>query len=124
MRGRADNSTDPRLWVKIDLGARGQIGPGKIALLRAIEAEQSIAAAARAMDMSYRRAWLLVDQLNQTAGAAVVETRVGGAGRGGAAVTELGRQIVAQYDRLLASAQAGGDAELKALEKLLSGDSG
>lgn len=124
MRSRDDGSTDPRLWVKVDFGARGQIGPGKIALLRAIEAETSIAAAARTLGMSYKRAWDLVGQLNETAGAAVVETRVGGADRGGAALTELGQRIVAQYDRLLASAQAGGAAELAALEKLLSGDGG
>jgi molybdate transport system regulatory protein len=124
MRPRADGSTDPRLWVKVDFGARGQIGPGKVALMRAIDAEASIAAAARAMGMSYRRAWLLIDQLNHTAGAPVVATHVGGAGRGGAALTGLGRRIVAQYDRLLASAQAGGAAELQALDELLSADRG
>lgn len=120
MRARDDGSTDPRLWVKVDFGARGQIGPGKIALLRVIEERNSIAAAARQMGMSYKRAWDLVDQLNQTAGSAVVETRVGGADRGGAALSELGQRIVAQYDRLLASAQDGGAAELAALEKLLA----
>ncbi|MEQ9642390.1 MAG: LysR family transcriptional regulator [Alphaproteobacteria bacterium] len=124
MRSRDDGSTDPRLWVKVDLGARGQIGPGKIALLRAIDAQASIAAAARTLGMSYKRAWDLVGQLNETAGAAVVETRVGGADRGGAALTELGRRVVAQYDRLLASAQAGGAEDLAALDNLLSGDGG
>ena len=54
----------PHLWIKLDTGRRGQIGPGKIRLLRAIGETGFISGAARAMGMSYRRAWRLVEELN------------------------------------------------------------
>ncbi|NIP77021.1 MAG: LysR family transcriptional regulator, partial [Xanthomonadales bacterium] len=107
---RAD--TTPRLWIKIYFGDRGQLGPGKIRLLQAIEAERSITAAARAMDMSYRRAWLLVDQMNQTFGQPVVATRTGGRARGGAELTALGQEIVGRYLALMDQAQGQSAAQL------------
>lgn len=109
----------PRLWIKVDLGARGQIGPGKIALLKAIREHRSIAGAARAMGMSYRRAWLLVDEMGRTLGRPVVDTHVGGAGRGGAVLTEAGDRLIACYDRLLAHAQDGSAGALGQLADLV-----
>lgn len=117
MNGSPDT---PRLWIKVDLGARGQIGPGKIALLRAIREHRSIAAAARAMGMSYRRAWLLVDEIGRTLGRPVVDTHVGGARRGGAVLTDPGDRLIACYDRLLAHAQDGSAAALDALADLVA----
>ena len=108
----------PRLWIKIYFGDRGQIGPGKIRLLRGIEAHRSISAAARAEGMSYRRAWVLVDQMNQTFGAPVVATRTGGSARGGAELTALGQEIVRRYQALMVEAEsrtAAGLAEFDAL---------
>ena len=55
----------PSLSVRIDLDAKGRIGPGKIQLLENIHACGSISAAGRAMDMSYKRAWDLVDGINR-----------------------------------------------------------
>ena len=55
----------PSLSVRIDLDAEGRIGPGKIQLLENIHACGSISAAGRAMDMSYKRAWDLVDEINR-----------------------------------------------------------
>ncbi|MGD8310779.1 MAG: LysR family transcriptional regulator [Chromatiales bacterium] len=95
----------PRLWIKISLGDRGQVGPGKIRLLQSIAAHRSISAAARAEGMSYRRAWLLVDQMNKTFGRPVLRTHTGGNARGGAALTELGAEVVARYEALLRLAQ-------------------
>ena len=109
----------PRLWIKIYFGDRGQIGPGKIRLLQAIARHRSISAAARAEGMSYRRAWLLVDQMNQTFGAPVVATHTGGSGRGGAELTGLGVEIVARYRALMAEAEAGSEAKLAALAALI-----
>jgi len=102
----------PSLWIKIDFAGRGQIGPGKIRLLRGIAEYRSIAAAARAMEMSYRRAWLLVDQMNKTFGAPVVETHTGGNDRGGAELTPLGAEIVARYQQLLKQAQSQSEGKL------------
>ena len=84
------------LSLRIDL-PRGRIGPGKINLLEAIDREGSISAAGRALGMSYRRAWELVDSLNQLVGVAVVQASTGGHRGGGATLTEAGRSLVADY---------------------------
>ena len=117
----SDDST-PRLWIKIYFGDRGQVGPGKIRLLQGIAEHHSIAAAARAMEMSYRRAWLLVDQMNQTFGRPVVETRTGGSSRGGAELTALGEEIVSRYLALLEQAQSRGEDQLADLAALIRPD--
>lgn len=105
-----------RLWIKVDLGERGQIGPGKINLLKAVASEGSISAAARTMGMSYRRAWLLIDAMNKTCGQAVVDTRIGGPDRGGASLTALGADLVSLFEEVQAQAQ---DAARQRLDMLL-----
>ena len=109
----------PRLWIKIYFGDRGQIGPGKIRLLQGIAEQRSISAAARAEGMSYRRAWLLTDQMNRTFGAPVVETHTGGNTRGGAKLTPLGAEIVARYLELMATAQEQNADKLDQLAALI-----
>src|SRR5690606_18611464 len=69
---------------RVQIGAAIAIGPGKVDLLRAIERERSISAAARTMGLTYKRAWLLVDSLNQGFGQPVVAATAGGRGGGGA----------------------------------------
>jgi molybdate transport system regulatory protein len=103
------------LWIKLDLGARGQIGPGKIALLKAIRAHRSISAAARASGMSYRRAWVLVEAVNAALDGPAVETHVGGAARGGASLTERGERLITLYERIHADAEAAARASLDEL---------
>ena len=109
----------PRLWIKIYFGDRGQIGPGKIRLLQGIAGQRSISAAARATGMSYRRAWLLIDQMNKTFRAPVVHTHTGGNTRGGAKLTPLGEEIVARYLELLGQAQAQSEGKLDQLAALI-----
>jgi molybdate transport system regulatory protein len=109
----------PRLWIKIYFGDRGQVGPGTVRLLRAIAEHRSISAAARAEGMSYRRAWVLVDQMNRTFGRPVAATHTGGRGRGGAELTPLGEEIVRRYSELVARAAAAGEAELAGLSALI-----
>ena len=84
------------LSLRIDL-PNGRIGPGKIALLEAIDREGSISAAGRALGMSYKRAWDLVDELKRLLGAPVVDASPGGPRGGGAVLTEAGRHLVADY---------------------------
>src|ERR1700759_3223046 len=84
----------PSLSVRIDLDTEGRIGPGKIALLENIQKHGSISAAGRAMDMSYKRAWDLVDEINSLCGQAAVERQTGGKQGGGAALTPLGEKLV------------------------------
>ena len=104
----------PRLYI----GENIAIGPGKIDLLRQIGETRSIAAAARALSLPYKRAWLLIDTLNQGFGRPVVETATGGKGGGGASLTLLGQQLVERYDALEASLNASAGKELLALRKL------
>ncbi|MBI2868453.1 MAG: LysR family transcriptional regulator [Chloroflexi bacterium] len=87
-----------RLWVERD----GEIylGSGRIALLELVEEHRSISAAARAMSMSYRHAWLLVEAMNRLARVPLVEKKVGGTGGGTARLTEEGRQTVALFKEL------------------------
>ncbi len=85
----------PRLRVL--LGAAVAIGHGKADLLDAIAETGSISAAAKRMGMSYRRAWLLVDTMNGSFRGPLVASARGGSGGGGAALTALGREVLARY---------------------------
>lgn len=87
----------PRAVIKVDFGTGVRLGPGKARLLECIAETGSISAAARQMEMSYRRAWLLIDELNGMFGKPVVETMAGGSGGGGARVTDFGRRVVAAF---------------------------
>ncbi len=82
---------------RVDLGPRCSIGPGKIELLEAIARTGSIRQAARAMRMSYRRAWLLVDSLNRSFRERSTRASVGGAGGGGVELTPFGTDLVRRY---------------------------
>lgn len=103
-----------RLVLRIEAPG-GRIGPGKIALLEAIGREGSISAAARALGMSYRRAWELVESLNALMAAPVVAAAPGGARGGGAALTASGQALVAEYRAIEAEAAAAVAPRLAAL---------
>jgi molybdate transport system regulatory protein len=96
----------PAISVRIDLGEDRRLGPGKARLLELIRDTGSISAAGRALGMSYRRAWLLTDELNNLFGKSLVEAKHGGARGGGARLTELGTIALAAYRRIEAAAQA------------------
>ena len=89
------------LWIKVTIPGVGQIGPGKINLLKMIREHESISGAARAMKMSYRRAWLLVDELNKLFARPLVATWAGGKSRGGASLTKLGEKLIESYDTVV-----------------------
>src|SRR5690242_15106591 len=88
--------------LKAQLLCDGEIalGPGKADLLEAIERTGSISAGARAMGMSYRRGWLLVDAMNRCFAAPLVEAHRGGGKAGGAALTAAGHRVLATYRAL------------------------
>src|SRR6478672_10006674 len=88
---------ETQVSIRIDLETGGRIGPGKIALLEAIRETGSITAAAVALKMSYRRAWLLVDELNKLLREPVVTTAQGGAKGGSTILTPVGKKIIALY---------------------------
>ncbi|MEJ5212125.1 MAG: LysR family transcriptional regulator [Burkholderiales bacterium] len=105
--------------LRILLGGASSLGPGKVALLEEIERHGSISAAARAMGMSYRRAWLLVDAMNTAFREPLVTTATGGAGGGGAAVTDFGREVLRRYRAMEAKAHKAIEADLERFDALL-----
>ncbi len=96
------------------------IGPGKVALLEAIAETGSISAAARQLGMSYRRAWLLVDELNQALHAPAVSTAAGGAHGGGTALTPVGNELVKHYRAIESAARVATARDIAALTRLLA----
>ena len=108
-----------RLTIRLDFELGRRLGAGKVALLEAIEATGSISAAGRAHKMSYRRAWLLVDELNKLFAEPVVAAHHGGMKGGGAALTGSGRRIVALYREAEAKMRSAAEAEIDELESNL-----
>src|SRR5262249_6755465 len=104
-----------RLTLRLDFGPDQAIGHGKIRLLEAVRDHGSISAAGRAMGMSYRRAWLLVDELNTMFELPVIQTKHGGMTGGGAELTPLGHRLIENYRVMEAKAQAVVNAELAEL---------
>ena len=92
--------------VKADFGNGLRLGAGKVRLLEMVAETGSISAAARRMEMSYRRAWLLIDELNEIFNQPVVETAAGGSGGGGAKITAHGKKIIAVFQELQIEADA------------------
>jgi molybdate transport system regulatory protein len=110
-----------RLVLRIDLASGARIGPGKIALLEAIAGTGSISAAGRAMKMSYRRAWELIEDLNRHLGTPVVATAAGGAGGGGARLTAAGVALVGEYRAMEAATRAAAAPHLEAIGRVCGG---
>lgn len=115
-------STTSPLLVRLRLGGDAIFGPGKADLLESIDRLGSLSAAARAMGMSYRQAWMLLDTMNQAFRGPLVTTSQGGAGGGGATLTRLGRQILAGYRRVQRKAVESTQDDVAALLRLRAAD--
>lgn len=105
--------------LRVRVGETIAIGPGKIDLLEAIDAAGSLTAAARAIGMSYRRAWMLLDELNRSMREVAVDTAVGGRNGGGSVLTASGRELLELYRRIERTAQRTNAADLHRLKSLL-----
>jgi molybdate transport system regulatory protein len=103
------------LSIRIDFGPEHRIGPGKIQLLEQVAALGSIAAGGRALGMSYRRAWELIDELNGIFGRPVVTPKSGGKQGGGAVLTPLGLTLIARYRAIERAAADAAAAQMDAL---------
>lgn len=117
MPGPSQQRPAARISVRVDLAPASRLGPGKIDLLEAIEETGSISGAGRAMKMSYRRAWLLVDDLNRMFRRPLVEAAPGGAKGGGAHLTAMGREIVAHYRAIESKALKAASLHIDALQE-------
>jgi molybdate transport system regulatory protein len=110
---------DTRLTLRVDFGSNRSIGPGKVRLLEAVGRSGSISQAGRELGMSYRRAWLLINDLNQCFRQAVVATKPGGAQGGGASLTDFGERLISDYRSIEASALRSARSRLRDLESSL-----
>jgi molybdate transport system regulatory protein len=106
--------------LRIVLSDTAYIGPGRADLLEGIVATGSISAAGKAMGMSYKRAWGLVQALNEGFGAPLVMSSRGGAAQGGASLTPLGQTVLARYRAMESKAQAAIAEDVAALRGMLS----
>ena len=109
---------DHRLSIRLDLVTGDRIGPGKIALLEAIGATGSISGAARRLGMSYRRAWLLVEEVNAALCEPAVAAAPGGRQGGGAALTPVGARMIALYRSIERAAHSSASAQFRAVGRL------
>ena len=118
---RSRNAAAPVIIIrpKLQLGETAAIGPGKVELLRSIGELRSISAAAKAMGLTYKRAWLLVHTLNHGLREPVVEAAKGGKGGGGARLTDYGSRLIRCYDALEARIEKAAFKELAALQDLI-----
>ena len=122
MPARSPRTATPRpvarFRLRVTAGEAIFVGPGKIALLEAIHDTRSITAAAKAMGMSYRRAWVLVDELNGSLASAAVESAIGGEHGGGSTLTALGLELIDVYRRVESTAARAGAKDIARLLEL------
>jgi molybdate transport system regulatory protein len=121
-RRRLAQATTPvaTFRLRVAAGERVAIGPGKIALLEAIARTGSLTAAAKTLDMSYRRAWLLLDEVNRALQQPAVESNKGGVHGGGSALTGTGLELIALYRRIEQTAQRECAGDLRRIFDLLT----
>lgn len=118
MPEKKKSSVRPRF--RIMTGDLIALGPGKVDLLESIEREGSISQAARERHLSYRRAWNMVDTMNQCFKEPLVASITGGKGGGGAKLTAAGEKVILLYRKMEKKAEDATRTESKALQKLLS----
>ena len=109
----------PAVRIRIVFGEEEMIGPGKADLLERIHRAGSISAAGREMNMSYKRAWMLVETLNAMFREPLVESTRGGPQGGGATLTDTGRRVLDLYRRFEAEAAASGASGLAEMQAML-----
>lgn len=109
-----------RLTIRIDFDDERHVGHGKVRLIEMIEAHGSISGAARAIGMSYRRAWLLLDEVNRMFSEPVVETQLGGKGGGNARLTEFGKGLIETYRAIEMDAGRNFALRIQQLEERLA----
>ncbi|WP_291008973.1 LysR family transcriptional regulator [Hoeflea sp.] len=109
----------PKLRLKLTFDSGLTLGPGKADLLQGIAADGSISAAGRRMRMSYKRAWMLVEEMNAAFEAPLVESSRGGASGGGARLTAAGEAVLAHYRKLEAITLTQGADEISGIARLL-----
>lgn len=106
----------PSITLRIRFEPQGHIGHGKVELLEQIAAFGSISAAARRMEMSYKHAWDLVEDMNRVFGKPLVSAQTGGRKGGGAQLTPVGLAVVSRYRAIERAATSAAAAHMEALQ--------
>jgi molybdate transport system regulatory protein len=106
-----------RVRLHIHFKGEHSLGPGKVQLLECVREHGSISAAARAMEMAYRHAWEMIDDMNQAFGRPVIETASGGRDGGGAQLTKFGEELVRRFRAMELATQRAIARDLRFLEK-------
>ena len=114
----------PEVFVRLYFSETGMMVPGKAALLEGLGRTGSISAAGREMGMSYKRAWMLVEAMNAMFAEPLVVSARGGAGGGGASLTEAGARVLALFREIEAGTLAANAQPLAALRGMLADMSG
>jgi molybdate transport system regulatory protein len=115
----AKTGATARFRMRVTSGETISVGPGKIALLEAIQKTRSITAAAKSIGMSYRRAWMLIDELNAALKKPAVHSLKGGEHGGGSELTPAGEALIDVYRRIELRAAKACATEIKALLRLV-----
>jgi len=114
----------PSITLRIRFEPQGHIGHGKVELLEQIAAFGSISAGARQMNMSYKRAWDLIEEMNRIFGKPMLDTQKGGARGGGAQLTPTGLAVIARYRAIERAASAAAAPHIAALVAEIDGKRG
>lgn len=109
-----------RVVLRVEFDDEHYIGPGRVRLLELIGELGSIAKAAKAMDMSYKRAWYLLDAFGACFGEPLVVRQLGGKGGGSAQLTKLGLEVIARYRAMEQLCRAAMEKEISALTRHLA----
>jgi molybdate transport system regulatory protein len=116
---RTKTRPEVRFRMRIRKDGAVALGPGKVELLEAVREHGSISAAARSLDMSYRRAWLLIDELNQSLRSPATVSEQGGQSGGGCVLTLVGENIVRLYRDVEAQAEKACATQIAELIRLM-----
>ena len=105
-----------RIWIESDNNVF--LGEGRVHLLKAIEETGSLSKAAKSLNISYKKAWQLLDSVNKSAKKPVTINSVGGKGGGGAELTEYGKSLVSAFDEINRNCWAFLDEQLERIKSL------
>ena len=119
-RGEMSPKVKARIEVSIVIGSGARIGPNKAALLESVRDTGSISGAARNMGMQYKRAWMLLDNMNRAFKQPVVKSIIGGA-YAGAVLTPFGADVLERYRRIAGAAETAAARDLVILEQAATG---
>ena len=111
METKQTYKVESRIWISTDSGM--YLGRGRIRLLQEIDRLGSIAKAAEAMEMSYKKAWKLIKSMNEASPSPLLEKKIGGTGGGGSELTDEGKRVVELFNQLEKDQQASLDKRFK-----------